>query len=50
MRVAYAEEQLGLLKEFGRFPDRNEILGRENTKEEAKYLASRRGPYISPKD
>ncbi len=34
----YALNHLELIEKFGRFPHRNEILGRENTPEEALYL------------
>ena len=35
----YAVRHLKVIEQFGRFPHRNVILGRENTKEEAEYLA-----------
>ncbi len=35
----YALKHLDVIKSFGRFPHRNEILGRESTKEELLYLA-----------
>lgn len=31
-------EHLEILKEFGRYPHRNKVLGRENTEEEDLYL------------
>jgi len=36
----FATSQYELIKKFGRFPNRNAVLGRQNTEEEAKYLAS----------
>lgn len=38
----YAREHCGTIARFGRFPHRNEILGRQNTAEEAAWLARRR--------
>ena len=38
----FAEHHRNLIKEFGRFPHRNAILGREDTPEEADYLVSKR--------
>jgi len=35
----YALRHLKVIEEYGRFPHRNEILGRENTPEEQEYLA-----------
>lgn len=35
-----AREHLVIIERFGRFPHRNEILGRESTEEEIKYLAT----------
>lgn len=35
----YAEQHLGLIRRFGRFPHRNAILGRPDTEAEAKYLS-----------
>jgi len=40
--LSYAEHHRNLIREFGRFPHRNVLLGRENTKEEIEYLASKR--------
>lgn len=37
--VQYAELHRDIIKQFGRFPHRNEILDRESTAEELKYLA-----------
>jgi uncharacterized protein (DUF924 family) len=36
--LQYAEEHRELIRQFGRFPHRNHILGRENTAEEEAYL------------
>ena len=36
----FAELHKDIIDQFGRFPHRNELLGRENTAEEAEYLAS----------
>lgn len=35
----YAVKHLEVIEKFGRFPHRNDVLGRENTDEEEKYLA-----------
>ena len=35
----FAELHAGIVETFGRFPHRNALLGRENTAEEAEYLA-----------
>ena len=35
----FAELHADIIRQFGRFPHRNAILGRENTPEEAEYLA-----------
>ncbi len=35
----FAELHADIIDEFGRFPHRNAVLGRENTPEEAEYLA-----------
>lgn len=40
--VRFAEHHQAIVKEFGRFPHRNTILGRVSTKEEIKYLESDR--------
>jgi uncharacterized protein (DUF924 family) len=34
----YAEKHYVIIKKFGRFPHRNEILGRESTPEEIEFL------------
>ena len=38
----FAKHHRGLIFEFGRFPHRNETLGRKNTAEEIEYLNSER--------
>lgn len=40
--LRFAEHHRNLIIEFSRFPHRNAILGRESTKEEIDYLASKR--------
>ncbi|WP_299880839.1 DUF924 family protein [uncultured Cocleimonas sp.] len=40
--IRFAEHHRGLIVEFGRFPHRNETLGRVNTAEEVEYLQSER--------
>ncbi len=40
--LRFARHHRELIKEFGRFPHRNEILGRQNTPEETAYLNSKR--------
>jgi uncharacterized protein (DUF924 family) len=35
----FAELHQDIIDQFGRFPHRNKVLGRENTAEEAEYLA-----------
>ncbi len=41
----FAERHLKVIERFGRFPHRNEALGRENTEAEAEFLASGKGPF-----
>lgn len=36
--LSFAEEQFHIVERFGRFPERNPILGREATPEEAEFL------------
>ncbi len=36
----YAQSHYEIIKQFGRFPHRNKILGRDNTPEESAYLYS----------
>ena len=38
--ISFAEHHREIIRQFGRFPHRNKILGRENTEEEIEYLAS----------
>jgi uncharacterized protein (DUF924 family) len=40
----FAELHADIVEAFGRFPHRNALLGRENTAEEAEYLASDSAP------
>jgi len=37
--LSFARVHRGIIERFGRFPHRNRLLGRENTPEEARYLA-----------
>lgn len=39
--LRFALHHREIVRKFGRFPHRNEILGRENTPEEREYLASK---------
>eukprot|EP01071_Lankesteria_metandrocarpae_P010967 Lankesteria_metandrocarpae@DN5391_c0_g1_i2.p1 len=41
-QTQYAEEHRDTIKQFGRFPYRNEALGRSSTPEEDAYLAARK--------
>ncbi len=36
--VQYAEQHIGLIRRFGRFPHRNAVLGRASTAEETEFL------------
>lgn len=38
--IEFAVQHYDIIRQFGRFPHRNNILGRENTPEEAAWLAS----------
>ena len=38
--VRYAREHRDIIEQFGRFPHRNRVLGRESTEEELRYLAA----------
>ena len=38
--LPHAVEHMEIIKQFGRFPHRNEILGRESTHEEIEFLAN----------
>jgi len=39
--LRWAEHHRGIIRRFGRFPHRNEVLGRESTREEIMWLASK---------
>jgi uncharacterized protein (DUF924 family) len=39
--IEYAIQYLEIIQRFGRFPHRNQILGRETTPEEAEFLKQR---------
>ena len=41
--IRFAEHHREIVRQFGRFPHRNEILGRKSTEEEIEYLASKNG-------
>ena len=41
--TAYAERHRDVIAKFGRFPHRNEALGRTSTPEEIEFLSSGRG-------
>ncbi|MBV9812290.1 MAG: DUF924 domain-containing protein [Acetobacteraceae bacterium] len=45
--AAYAAERRDVIRRFGRYPQRNAALGRDNTPEEAAYLAAERAEEIS---
>ena len=38
--IKYAKIHKDIIDQFGRYPHRNEVLGRENTPEETEYLAN----------
>jgi uncharacterized protein (DUF924 family) len=38
--LAHAEQHRDIVRRFGRFPHRNQILGRQSTREETEYLAN----------
>lgn len=38
--IRFAEHHQGIIRQYGRFPHRNRILGRENTNDEIRYLES----------
>ena len=40
--LSFAKHHRGIIQEFGRFPHRNKILGRESTAQEIEYLNSKR--------
>jgi uncharacterized protein (DUF924 family) len=37
--VKYAEQHRDIIQRFGRFPQRNAVLGRSSTPEEVEFLA-----------
>jgi uncharacterized protein (DUF924 family) len=39
LALEYARRHLKVIEQFGRFPHRNKILGRDNMPEEEEYLA-----------
>lgn len=41
--IGYAQRHKEVIDRFGRFPHRNEALGRESTPEERQYIATHRG-------
>jgi uncharacterized protein (DUF924 family) len=41
--IGYAQRHKDIIDRFGRFPHRNEALGRESTLEERHYIATHRG-------
>jgi uncharacterized protein (DUF924 family) len=41
----YAERHRRVVQRFGRFPDRNEVFGRQSTPEELRFLASDEAPF-----
>jgi len=41
--LKFAQHHREIVKRFGRFPHRNQILGRESTQEEIDWLASDEG-------
>lgn len=43
--VDWAKRHLVVIERFGRFPHRNEVMGREPTPEETEYLESRDKPF-----
>jgi uncharacterized protein (DUF924 family) len=43
--VKWAERHLAVIERFGRFPHRNEVLGRDSTAEEIDYLEGRDEPF-----
>ena len=43
--LGYAHRHKEVIDRFGRFPHRNEVLGRESTPEEVQYVATHRGFY-----
>lgn len=43
--IEYAHRHLAVVERFGRYPHRNEMLGRESTPEELEFLASPAAPF-----
>nr|MBK7067243.1 DUF924 family protein [Deltaproteobacteria bacterium] len=41
--LSYAEKHRAVIARFGRFPHRNEVLGRESSAEEREFLKAGRG-------
>jgi uncharacterized protein (DUF924 family) len=41
--IKFAEDHKKVIDQFGRYPTRNEVLGRENTKEEELFLKTAKG-------
>ena len=41
--LGYAQRHKEIIDRFGRFPHRNEVLGRDSTPEELQYVATHRG-------
>ena len=41
--LKFAEDHKKVIEQFGRYPTRNEALGRQNTKEEEEYLKTAGG-------
>lgn len=41
----YARQHCEIIERFGRFPHRNAVLGRQNTAEEAAWLADHGNPF-----
>eukprot|EP00808_Paulinella_micropora_P029430 g76963.t1 len=48
--TSFAQEHLRVLEKFGRYPLRNELLGRESTPEEAEYLSGLKAEMARYKD
>ena len=45
LSLKMARDHLTIISRFGRFPHRNEVLGRRSTEEETKYLATENSRY-----
>ena len=49
--LEYAEQHLETIRRFGRFPGRNDALGRQSTQEEMNFLKDQKqGPCVSGND